>query len=67
MTRSDLNKLIEDEVSSVITKPIVAAESNSLREPQAYKPPRPVYRPVLKTEEEIDHILFYGGNKPEDE
>ena len=71
MTFTELKKLIEDEVSALeATQPIVANENemndpNVLREPQSYKPPRPVYRPVLRTEEEIDNMLF--GRKPDDE
>lgn len=59
MKFSELKKLIEDEVATVVAQP--------MREPEVPRAPKPVYRPVLKTEEEIDHALFYGGNKPEND
>jgi len=59
MTLSELKKIIEDEVSAAIAEP--------MREPQVARPKKQVYRPVLKTEDEIDNALFYGGKKPDDE
>ncbi len=60
MTLSELKKLIEDEVSAAIFEP--------LREPVVVRqqPKKKVYRPVLKTEDEIDDVLFYGGKRPDD-
>ncbi len=60
MTLSELKKLIEDEVSAAISEP--------LREPVVVRqqPKKKVYRPVLKTEDEIDDVLFYGGKRPDD-
>ncbi len=65
MTLKELKKLIEDEVAAA-----AASSTNEinepLREPQISRPRRPVYKPVLKTEDEIDIALFHGGKKPED-
>ncbi len=59
MTKKELHKLIEDAVAEAISEP--------MREPEVYRAPKPVYRPVLKTELEIDDALFYGGNRPKEE
>ena len=52
MTRDDLHKLIEDEVSKLMREPV--------REPQP--PPlvqkQVMYEPTLKNEDEIDETLF---------
>lgn len=59
MTLQELNKLIEDEVSSVVQRPFIT-------EPEPENVPhRPRYKPVLKTEDEIDEMLFWAGKKPE--
>lgn len=54
MTRAELLKMIEDEVTQTVSEPI--------KEPVI----RPVYsppKPVLNNEEEIDEYLFRAGNK----
>jgi len=56
MNKRDLFKLIEDEVSAVVNEP--------LTEPQ--KTQKPLYKPVLQNEDDIDDILFYTGNTPEE-
>lgn len=48
--------MVEDEVASVVKDP--------LREPEINK--KPTYRPVLQNEEDIDDMLFYTGNTPEE-
>ena len=55
MTRAELLKMIEDEVTQTVSEP--------LKEPVV----RPVYapKPVLNTEEEIDEYLFRAGKKKE--
>lgn len=58
MTLSELKKLIEDEVSAAVSEP--------MREPQVVRAKKSIYKPVLKTEEEIDIALFHGGKKPDD-
>ena len=56
MTRAELLKMIEDEVTQTVSEP--------LKEPVI----RPVYarpKPVLNNEEEIDEYLFRAGKKKE--
>ena len=60
MTRTELLKLIEDEVTKVATEPI--------REPVKQLPEtkvqvNPVFKPALKDEIEIDEYLFKAGMK----
>lgn len=61
MTRQNLMKLIDDEVTKVATEPI--------REPIKELPKtninklNPVFNPVLKNEIEIDEYLFRAGMK----
>jgi len=61
MTRKDLMKLIEDEVTKVAQEPI--------REPIRELPQipmsklNPVFNPALKNEDEIDEYLFKAGMK----
>jgi hypothetical protein len=60
MTRKDLMKLIEDEVTKVASEP--------LREPERILPavkPVPIYNPALKGESEVDEYLFRAGMKDE--
>lgn len=57
MTRKELMKLIEDEVSLVVSEP--------LREPQVQKKPK--YSTVLQNDDEIEEYLFYGGRRPKEE
>lgn len=59
MTRDDLLRLIDQEVNKLMSEPI--------REPVKRNPiPQQImYEPTLKTDEEIDEILFYGGKKEE--
>lgn len=56
MNIKELLKIVEDEVASVVKDP--------LREPEINK--KPTYRPVLQNEEDIDDMLFYTGNTPEE-
>jgi len=58
MTLSELNKCIEEEVSAVVQQHEVVTE------PVRDQPKRPQYKPVLKTEDEIDEMLFWAGKKP---
>ena len=54
MTKSELLKMIEDEVVKTVHEP--------MKEPEI----RPVYappKPALKTEDEIDEYLFRAGKK----
>ena len=56
MTRAELLKMIEDEVTLTVSEP--------MKEPVI----RPVYtppKPTLNNEEEIDEYLFRAGNKKE--
>ena len=58
MTRKDLDKLIEDEVSKVVREP--------LREPAPPAvQPTPIihFKPALNDEQEIDEYLFRAGMK----
>jgi hypothetical protein len=60
MTRKDLMKMIEDEVSKVAKEPI--------REPVKELPkiasvPKQTFNPALKDEGEIDEFLFKAGMK----
>ncbi len=52
----DIKKIIEDEVSRVVREPI--------REPETKRKPK--YRPVLQNEEDIDDMLFYAGDLPDE-
>ena len=54
MTRADLLKMIEDEVSQTVSEPI--------KEPVT-KPVHSPAKPSLGNEEEIDEYLFRAGNK----
>jgi hypothetical protein len=54
MTRAELLKMIEDEVTLTVSEP--------LKEPvtrPTYAPPKP----VLNNEQEVDEYLFRAGNK----
>lgn len=57
MTKKELLKLIEDEVSAVISTP--------LKEPEISRKPK--YKTVLQTEDEIDEFMFFGGHRPKEE
>lgn len=69
MTLKELNKLIEDEVSNVVT---TTNENNMstnngyqvVSEPELQQEKRPRYKNVLKNEDEIDEMLFWAGKKP---
>lgn len=58
MNKSELLKMVEDEVSAILKMP--------LREPEADVAKKPQYKPVLQNEEDIDDMLFYTGNTPEE-
>jgi hypothetical protein len=63
MTKKELEKLIDTEVSKVFI-------NLTAKEPQIKKPsPQKTHQQpqINLTEEELDEILFYGGNKPKDE
>lgn len=63
MTKKELEKLIDTEVSKVFI-------NLSSKEPQIKKslPQKSYQQPQINlTEEELDEILFYGGKRPEDE
>jgi hypothetical protein len=61
MTRKDLMRIIEDEVSKIAREPV--------REPVKELPAtpanqlNPVFNPALKSEIEIDEYLFKAGMK----
>lgn len=55
MKREELLNIIDKAVSEVISKPVT--------EPQNFKNKKPIYKPVLETEEDVDEYLFYAGNK----
>lgn len=62
MTYKELKKIIEDEVSAATPdKPEI------WKEPTLPIPQRPRYKPVLRTEEEIDNMFFYAGDKPQED
>ena len=56
MNKQELLRMFEDEVADIIKDPI--------REPESKK--RPQYKPVLRGEDDIDDMLFYTGNPPEE-
>lgn len=56
MKRSELLKLIEDEVSALSKEP--------LREPPIIQKKRPPIKPALENETEIDDMFLYAGDKP---
>ena len=58
MERNELLKIVEDEVANVL--------QTTLREPESNLPKKPQYKPVLHNEEDIDDMLFYTGNTPEE-
>lgn len=63
MTKKELEKLIDTEVSKVFI-------NLSSKEPQIKKslPQKSYQQPQINlTEEELDEILFYGGKRPQDE
>lgn len=63
MTKKELEKLIDTEVSKVFI-------NLSSKEPQIKKslPQKSYQQPQINlTEEELDEILFYGGKRPKDE
>jgi len=57
MTKKDLLQMVEDEVASILKTP--------LREPEISSK-KPSYKPVLQHEDDIDDMLFYTGNPPEE-
>jgi hypothetical protein len=63
MTKKELEKLIDTEVSKVFID--LTAKEPQIKKPSTQK----VYQQpqINLTEEELDEILFYGGNKPKDE
>lgn len=63
MTKKELEKLIDTEVSKVFI-------NLTSKEPQIKKslPQKSYQQPQIKlTEEELDDIIFYGGKRPKDE
>lgn len=58
MTRKDLLKLVQDEVTSVF--------NGTLREPEIRKP-KPKHRPAMQSDDEIEEFWFYGGDRPKEE
>lgn len=58
MTKKDLLKIVEDEVASIVQNP--------LREPESPSNKKPQYKPVLQHEDDIDDMLFYTGNAPDE-
>ncbi len=84
---SEIQKMIDEEVSAIMSDPqpsleptittapvanenieqqqSVSSANEMMTEPQDNLPKRVVYRPVLKTEEEINNALFYGDRKPD--
>ena len=63
MTKKELEKLIDTEVSKVFI-------NLTSKEPQIKKSlPQKLYQQpqINLTEEELDDILFYGGKRPKDE
>jgi hypothetical protein len=63
MTKKELEKLIDTEVSKVFI-------NLTSKEPQVKKtlPQKSYQQPQINlTEEELDEILFYGGKRPKDE
>jgi hypothetical protein len=63
MTKKELEKLIDTEVSKVFI-------NLTSKEPQIKKslPQKSYQQPQINlTEEELDDILFYGGKRPKDE
>jgi hypothetical protein len=63
MTRKDLEKLIDTEVSKVFIN--LTAKEPQLKKPEATAVK--IQPQVNLTEEELDDILFYGGKRPSDE
>lgn len=61
MTLSELQKMIDEEVAVVINA--TTSEAETMREP-SFEKPKPIYRPALKNEDEIDNYLFFAGKKP---
>ena len=58
MNKKELLKMVEDEVAGILNTP--------LREPGGKENKKIQYRPVLQNEEDIDDMLFYVGNAPEE-
>ena len=58
MTLSELKKMIDELCSEAVAQP--------MREPEIPQQKRPVYRPVLQNEDDIDLYIFNAGTKPED-
>ena len=56
MTKGELFKMVEDEVAAIVQTP--------LREPAQQRNPK--YRPVLQNEDDIDDMVFYTGNPPDE-
>jgi hypothetical protein len=78
MNREDLQKLIDLEVSKIFINMVnkepetVSEKKEELKvsnteefEPKTVRDSR-VKKQVNLTEDELDEILFYGGNKPKD-
>ena len=56
MNKRELLRMVEDEVAALIKDPV--------REPEQTR--KPQYKPVLRHEDDIDDMLFYTGNPPEE-
>jgi len=61
MNKSELLKIIEDEVSAVLREPIREPEAQQPIQPKIEKPIAP--KPSLQNEEEIDDFFFRAGKK----
>lgn len=61
MKKEELLKMIEDEVIAVVREPI----REPIVEPIVRTPVVKKHDPVLKTEEEVDEVLFGKSNKRE--
>lgn len=66
MNFEELKKMIDDEVSKVVETQPKMESKQTLREPQIPKKKRPLYRPALKSEEEIDNALFFNKKKSDE-
>jgi hypothetical protein len=61
MTRKDLMKIIEDEVTKVASEPLREPVKELPKQPMSQM--NPVFNPALKDEGEIDEYLFKAGMK----
>jgi len=61
MTRDELDKMIDDEVEAALS------QVNTIREPEAANPvpKKPQPTSAKLNDDELDEMIFYGGDKPE--